>query len=140
MPWPVKNLINVRLEFVNLAKQPEINLRELCRRFGISPTVGYKWLARYKAQGAAGLQDRSRRPHQSPTRTDAAVEGYAGLSIACWTNVYCRVEYRTNLAPQGNWITLSNLVKLTNHPTLFIDRASSNSPQRFYRVVTPFIL
>jgi transposase InsO family protein len=74
MPWPVKNLINVRLEFVNLAMQPEINLRELCRRFGISPTVGYKWIARYAAAGAAGLEDRSRRPHQSPARTDAAVE------------------------------------------------------------------
>ena len=53
MPWPVKNLINVRLEFVHLAMQPEINLRALCRRFEISPTVGYKWLARFKAEGAA---------------------------------------------------------------------------------------
>lgn len=74
MPWPVKNLINVRLEFVHLAMQPEINLRALCRRFGISPTVGYKWRARFKAEGAAGVANRSRRPHQSPTRTAAAVE------------------------------------------------------------------
>jgi transposase-like protein len=52
MPWPVKNLIHVRLEFVNLALQPGTNVRQLCRRFGISPTVGYKWLDRYRSDRA----------------------------------------------------------------------------------------
>ena len=74
MPWPVKNLINVRHEFVNLALQPDANVRQLCRRFGISPTVGYKWLDRYESGGAEGLADRSRRPQRSPTRTADGVE------------------------------------------------------------------
>jgi len=74
MPWPVKQLINVRLEFVNLALQPDANVRQLCRRFEISPTVGYKWLARYKKDGAAGLADLSRRPQKSPAKTSARVE------------------------------------------------------------------
>jgi transposase-like protein len=39
MPWPVKDLISVRLELVNLVTQPDANVRRLCRRFGVSPTM-----------------------------------------------------------------------------------------------------
>jgi transposase InsO family protein len=63
-----------RREFVRLATQPDANRRELCRRFGIHPDTGYKWLERWAA-GEANLVDRSRRPHTSPGRTDAALEG-----------------------------------------------------------------
>ena len=31
-----------------LAERPGANIRELCRRFAISPTTGYKWLRRYR--------------------------------------------------------------------------------------------
>ena len=34
----------------------------------------YKWLARFRAEGRAGLVDRSSRPRRSPTRTAASVE------------------------------------------------------------------
>jgi transposase InsO family protein len=74
MPWRVKNLINVRLEFVNLAIQPGANVRQLCRRFDISPTVAYKWLERFEREGPPGLADRSRRPQKSPRQTDSALE------------------------------------------------------------------
>jgi transposase-like protein len=40
------SLMDQRKEFVRLFQQPAVNRRELCRRFGISPKVGYKWLAR----------------------------------------------------------------------------------------------
>jgi transposase InsO family protein len=63
-----------RQEFVILASVENANIRQLCRRFSISPTVGYKWLGRYRAEGVAGLKDRSRRPQNSPTRTNAKVE------------------------------------------------------------------
>ena len=74
MPWPVKDLISIRLEFVNLARQPDANVRQLCRRFGVSPTAAYKWLARYESGGISGLADRSRRPVHSPSRTEPVVE------------------------------------------------------------------
>ena len=41
---------------------------------GVSRATAYKWLARHRAEGSAGLLDRSSRPHSCPTRTDAAVE------------------------------------------------------------------
>ena len=71
MPWNAKDTMNLREEFVLLAKQEGANRRELCRRFGISPQTAYKWLARYSAEGKAGLADRSRRPLSSPRLTPA---------------------------------------------------------------------
>jgi len=64
-----------RHEFVMLFEQEGVNRRELCRRFGISPTIGYRLLARYRQEGKAGLADRSRRPQHSPARSSAAIEG-----------------------------------------------------------------
>lgn len=63
-----------REEFARLALRPGTNMRELCQRFGISRSNGYKWLDRYVAGGRAELADRSRRPHCSPRRTADGVE------------------------------------------------------------------
>ena len=41
---------------------------------GISRKCVRTWITRYKAEGEAGLADRSSRPHTSPTRTPAEVE------------------------------------------------------------------
>ena len=43
MPWNEVSVMDQRCEFVRLALQEGANRRELCRRFGISPDVGYKW-------------------------------------------------------------------------------------------------
>ncbi len=73
MPWNATTAMSLRQEFIDLARHESANKRALCRRFGITPTVGYKWLQRYTAEGAAGLEDRSRRPQHSPKRTSAEV-------------------------------------------------------------------
>jgi transposase InsO family protein len=65
--------MSIRREFVRLAGQEGANVRELCRRYGISPTTGYKWIDRGTDQ-AETYQDRSRRPAHSPNRTDEATE------------------------------------------------------------------
>jgi transposase len=41
---------------------------------GIAPKTVRKWHDRFAAEGEAGLQDRSSRPHRSPTRLDAEAE------------------------------------------------------------------
>lgn len=68
MPWQDQSVISLRHEFVVFASQEGANIRELCRRYGISPKTGYKWLGRFRAEGVAGLADRSRRPHTTPAR------------------------------------------------------------------------
>lgn len=74
MPWQECTTMSNRREFVLLAEQPQSNVRELCRRFGISPKTGYKWLKRHRETGDDGLQDHSRRPAHSPGRSTPALE------------------------------------------------------------------
>ena len=72
MPWREVSIVEQRREFVRLARQEGANRRELCRRFEIHHSTAYKWLGRGTCEGELG--DRSRRPHNSPGRTDRAVE------------------------------------------------------------------
>jgi len=69
MPWKESTAVSERVEFINEAYQRDGNFSELCDRYGISRTTGYKWLKRYSESGLEGLQERSRRPHHSPNRT-----------------------------------------------------------------------
>jgi transposase InsO family protein len=73
MPWREVSVMEERREFVRLALQECANVRELCRAFGISPPVAYKWLERWRA-GDVELADRSRRPLTNPGRSSAALE------------------------------------------------------------------
>ena len=68
MPWRVSSTMSERHQFVLLARQPNANIRALCRHFGISSATAYKWLDRFQHEGEPGLADRSRRPHHSPGR------------------------------------------------------------------------
>jgi transposase InsO family protein len=74
MPFREQSRMTSRLEFVQVARQDGANIRALCRQYRISPTTGYKWLARYAETGKDGLTERSRRPARSPTQTPAAMD------------------------------------------------------------------
>ncbi|GIW56031.1 MAG: hypothetical protein KatS3mg082_2435 [Nitrospiraceae bacterium] len=41
---------------------------------GVSVRTVFRWARRFREHGLAGLEDRSSRPHRSPTRTPAATE------------------------------------------------------------------
>lgn len=55
---------------------------------GVSRATGYKWVARFRAQGEAGLHDRPSRPHSTPRRTSRSVE-----------LVVCRLRRERKLGP-----------------------------------------
>lgn len=74
MPWKQVSAMDQREEFVHLALLEGANRRELCRRFGISPETGYKWLNRFRAGEDKGFADRSRRPLASPLQLARAAE------------------------------------------------------------------
>jgi putative transposase len=63
MPWTERTLMDDRLCFIAACLRDEEPLSALCARFGISRKTGYKWLARYDADGALGLTDHSRARH-----------------------------------------------------------------------------
>ena len=74
MPWKECDAVDLRREAVELASQPEANVSEVARRFGVSRRTVYKWQERWRACGEAGLEDRSRRPRSSPRRTRQSIE------------------------------------------------------------------
>lgn len=99
-----------RREFVLLARQEDANVSALCRRYGISRKTGYKWLARYDAEGETGLVDQSRRPHHHPAQTPPELEAavltvraehpaWGGRKIKAW------LERRGIPAPSPSTIT-----------------------------------
>lgn len=45
------------------------NVTRTCQRFDVSRPTFYRWLGRFESCGAAGLEDRSHRPHTVRTRT-----------------------------------------------------------------------
>jgi putative transposase len=66
MPWKESKALEERKSFVREWVKGESDFAELCRRYGVSRPTGYTWVKRYRAEGEAGLEERSRAPHQCP--------------------------------------------------------------------------
>jgi len=73
MPWQGVSPMDLKLAFVRAYAAGQATMTELCDDFTISRKTGYKWVARYEAHGQAGLLDRSRRPHHTPSATEAYI-------------------------------------------------------------------
>jgi transposase len=97
MPFPGKE--EARQEACRLALCEGANRRQLCRRL-ISAKTLYKWLGRYKLEGAAGLLERSRRPLRSPSRTTEQMEA-AVLAIRRDNPVWGGRKIAASLRRQG---------------------------------------
>jgi transposase InsO family protein len=63
-----------RLMLVQRVLVDERPVAHVAKELGVSRQCGHKWVARYRAEGEAGLWDRSSRPHRMPTRTPVEVE------------------------------------------------------------------
>ena len=67
--------MDLRLEFVMLARQPGANVAALCRRFGISRKTGYKWLRRVGSRNPC-------RPSSTPPSIRSAASSMADGSAS----------------------------------------------------------
>ena len=80
MPWQESCAMDERVRFIADRQSGLWTMTELCERYGISRKVGYKWLDRYRLEGAAGLMDRSHAPHVHGRATAPnIVEAIVGL-------------------------------------------------------------
>jgi transposase InsO family protein len=95
LPWEQEAWMNIhknarltpyrREDLVTRATRGE-PVAGLAQQFGVSLRTARKWLARYRAEGVAGLQDRSSRPHASPQATAPAIQlGIKVLRHQRWT-------------------------------------------------------
>lgn len=73
MPWRERSPMDERVQFISDFQRQLWTMTELCDRYGVSRKTGYKWIGRYRADGATSLATRSSRPHHSPQATDEDV-------------------------------------------------------------------
>src|ERR1700740_84593 len=62
MVWKETCAMEERMRFVDAVVENAEPFAAICRRFGVSRRIGYKWLDRYQAEGGEGLKNRSRAP------------------------------------------------------------------------------
>lgn len=58
-----------RLRLARCVVDDEWPVRRAAERFQVAHTTASRWARRYREAGAAGMADRSSRPHASPRRT-----------------------------------------------------------------------
>lgn len=56
----------------------------VAEQLGVSRATAYKWVRRHRAEGQAGLEDRSSRPRRSPRRLSPAVEAEILAARSAW--------------------------------------------------------
>ena len=62
MPWRERCAMDERVSFIADWLVGDETMTELCGRYAVSRKTGYKWRARYEAEGSPGLAERSRAP------------------------------------------------------------------------------
>jgi transposase len=67
-----------REALVEIVGRGGVGFSRAAASFRVTPKTAAKWVRRYQSEGAAGLRDRSSRPHRSPRATSS---GQAGLVI-----------------------------------------------------------
>lgn len=65
MPWKEVKPMDEKILFIADFLRESGTFSDLCQRYGVSRKTGYKWVERYRGEGAEGLEERSRRPHTS---------------------------------------------------------------------------
>jgi putative transposase len=73
MAWRESCVMDERVRFIADYRSGLWTMTELCERHEISRKTGYKWLDRYRSEGAAGLMDRSHAPHAHGRATPQAI-------------------------------------------------------------------
>lgn len=70
MPWKKVLPMEEKMAFILKIKDRSHGFAAICRMFGVSRRIGYKWWRRYQADGIAGLRERSHRPQHCPHAVD----------------------------------------------------------------------
>jgi transposase-like protein len=138
MPFREVSMMDEKREFVGFALAGDANVRQLCRRFGISPTTGYKWLERYRREGLAGLAERSRRPRVCPWRTTSAIETKVLEVRDLSNNVWGGRKIRRTLENRGETAipAASTITRILRRHDRLTEAATAEHPgpwQRFER-------
>src|SRR5713226_5852521 len=111
MPWQGVCSMELRMRLVNALVAEEDSTTALCEEYGVSRKTGDKWLRRFRAEGPAGLTERSRAPDVVPWAvTQAQAEAIVGLrrQRPSWGPKKLRAKLLAR-APAQHWPALSTI-------------------------------
>lgn len=115
MPWLETAPMDQRTQFVAAHQCGLYSMTELCARHGVSRKTGYKWLARYAAEGPPGLRDRSHAPRACPHRIAGELAGLL-LGARCAHPTWGPAKLVQYLAPRhpevDDWPAVSTVADL----------------------------
>ena len=131
-----------RLKLLRQASDMPRSVAQTCRHFGLSRKTFYKWRARYKSHGEAGLCDRPRVPqhfpkatprvviskilylrdryHFGPGRTASYLQRFHHLTVARSTVHRILIRYGMNRSGHCTEV-ISALLPLDRHPNLPVE-------------------
>jgi transposase InsO family protein len=69
MPWKEIGPMDERARFIVECLRGELTMSELCQKYEVSRKTGYKWWARFAAEGRGDLADRSHAARAHPNAT-----------------------------------------------------------------------
>ena len=132
MPWNETDPMEQRMKFLMAHQESGLSMSASCRRYGVSRKTGYKWLARYRSEGLAGLRDHGRAPHGHPRVVPDEIVA-AVLVVRHQHRTWGRRKVRAWLLahhPGLSWPAASTIGNL-------FDRAGLTVPRRLRRRVPP---
>ena len=82
MPWKETCAMDQRMQLIGDWLTKEFSITELSESFGVSRPTVYKWIARYRDRGSAGLEEMARRPLNHPNATcPEIIEKIVGVKL-----------------------------------------------------------
>lgn len=132
MPWRESHAMDERVRFAAEWLAGEASKTALCAAYGISRRVGYKWMARYAADGPSGLSERSHAPRVHGRATaEELVERILELRRArpSWgpRKLIARLE---QLHPQLDWPSHATAHEILKREGLVTARRLKRHPPR----------
>jgi putative transposase len=124
MVWKETCAMEERMRFVDAVVENAETFAAICRRFGVSRRTGYKWLARYQAEGAEGLKDQSRAPlHHARAMTARLAEHCLAVrrEHPSWGPVKVKAWLETH-RPRTEWPAASTIGALFDREGLTVKR------------------
>jgi len=119
-----------RLRLARCVVEDRWPVRRAAERFQVSHTTAARWAARYREHGAAGMADRSSRPHTSPHRTPVRTERrIVRLRVARRLGP-ARIAFRLGLNPSTVHAVLA---RYHCPPLAHLDRGSGRRVRRYER-------
>ncbi len=73
VPWNETDAMDQRCKFVMAYARASLRWQSCARLYGVSRPTGYKWVGRHRAEGVAGLKERSRAARHCPHRMSSPV-------------------------------------------------------------------